>query len=144
MKMSSADVAAYPKTAKYVRDGIQSLVRVPSIIGAMQTIGQLNRPRFEHALRWGNNPSIRVTTLSGAHGEFTPGVGSNEIRISTLLATSFESGHDLRPARAGNVHLLGVTLLHELVHWGDDQDGVDRPGEEGEEFEIAIYGSVIN
>jgi len=35
---------------------------------------------------------------------------------------------------------LGVTLLYELVHW----DGIDRPGEEGEEFERLVYGSVIH
>jgi hypothetical protein len=34
-------------------------------------------------------------------------------------------------------------LLHELVHWGDDQDGVDRPGEEGKEFERRAYGTAI-
>ena len=41
----------------------------------------------------------------------------------------------------GNVLLqtIGATILHELVHWGDDQDGVDYPGEEGELFEKHVY-----
>ena len=39
--------------------------------------------------------------------------------------------------------LLGATILHELAHWGDDQDGKDIPGEEGNMFETAAYGRVI-
>ena len=39
--------------------------------------------------------------------------------------------------------LIGATMLHELAHWGDDQDGKDIPGEEGNMFETAAYGMVI-
>lgn len=60
------------------------------------------------------------------------------------MVDEFEAGKGKRVARAGDVYLVGVTLLHELVHWGDDQDGIDRPGAEGEEFERLIYGSVIH
>jgi hypothetical protein len=56
---------------------------------------------------------------------------------------AFEDGRGLVTASAGKVYLIGVVMLHELVHWGDDQDGVDRPGEEGKEFETAVYGSAI-
>lgn len=56
----------------------------------------------------------------------------------------FENGGGIRKARNGNVYLIGVTLLHELIHWCDDQDRIDRPGEEGEEFENLVYGNVIN
>jgi hypothetical protein len=38
--------------------------------------------------------------------------------------------------------MVGVILLHELVHWADDQDGVDTVGEEGFSFEDAVYGGV--
>jgi len=80
----------------------------------------------------------------GAYGEFEPGIGSNEISIERLLVVDFEAGRGMRVVGAGSVPLVGVTLLHELVHWGDDQDGIDRPGEEGEEFERAVYGRVVN
>jgi len=39
--------------------------------------------------------------------------------------------------------LLKVTAQHELVHYFDDQGGVDYPGEEGELFEKAVWGKVI-
>ena len=41
------------------------------------------------------------------------------------------------------VYLVGVTLLHELAHWADDQDGVDTSGEEGELYEKDVYGKLV-
>jgi len=47
------------------------------------------------------------------------------------------------------VYLVGVTILHELTHWADAQDGVDDavPGdpsnEEGEAYEKGVYGEVL-
>ena len=62
----------------------------------------------------------------------------------------FEAGKGLRATTSGKqVYLVGVTLLHELTHWADAQDGHDDavpgdPGnEEGEAFERAVYGGVI-
>ena len=63
----------------------------------------------------------------------------------------FEAGKGLRKTAHGHmVFLVGVTLLHELTHWADDQDGVDDPvpgdptNEEGEEFERRVYGGIVN
>ncbi|MCH7559811.1 MAG: hypothetical protein IIC67_00320 [Thaumarchaeota archaeon] len=39
--------------------------------------------------------------------------------------------------------LVGVTILHEYVHYGDNIDGVDYPGEEGQLFEIDVYGQTV-
>lgn len=64
-------------------------------------------------------------------GEFTPNSKSNELRISKSLVDEFE-----KSAGAAKItRLVGATILHELVHWGDDQDGKDIPGEEGNLFE---------
>ncbi len=144
MRMLPVDIKSYPRLAYYVRNDLPQIMRVPSIVAAMSRIGQLNRAKLSMAVRWNYGPQIRVTPLVGAYGEFTPNISSNEIRIDTNVVRNFEAGRGRRVARAGNVYLVGVTLLHELVHWGDDQDGVDRPGEEGAEFERLIYGSVIH
>lgn len=144
MKLTLTDQKAFPAFAYYVRVNIPQVICVPAIVSAMDRIGQLNKAKLTQALKWGNGPSIKITKLVGAIGEFTPDIGSNEIRIETAIVKEFEGGKGRRVAKAGNVFLVGVTLLHELVHWGDDQDGVDRPGEEGEEFEKLVYGKVIN
>jgi len=144
MRMLPADVTRYPKLAFYVRINLPQVMSVPAVVNEMNRIANLNRTQLRNALTWGRGPQIKVTNLIGAVGEFSPGIRSNEIRIDTGLVTDFENGLGRRVARAGNVYLVGITLLHELVHWGDDQNGIDRPGEEGEEFERSIYGSIIN
>lgn len=143
MKMSAADQLSFPKLKQYVQKSLPSVADVPIIRSAFLEIGQLNHSKLKQALAWGNEPTLKVTKLTGAVGEFTPDTGSNEIRLDTDMVREFENGGGWRNARAGRVLLVGVTILHELIHWGDDQDGVDRPGEEGEEFERRVYGKVI-
>jgi len=143
MKMSPADQTKYPKLKQYASKSIPEVIKVPSIVHAMNKVGQLKRQRFKTAITWGQGPLLKITPLVGAYGEFTPNTGSNEIRIQTQIVEDFEKGRGVKKSRAGKVYLVGVTLLHELVHWGDDQDGADRPGEEGEEFEKLVYGWVI-
>jgi Metallopeptidase toxin 3 len=144
MKMSATDQTNHPKLKQYVRYNLPKVASVPIIRAAMLDIAQLNHAKLKAALAWGNEPTLKVTTLTGAVGEFTPDIGSNEIRLDTQMVRDFEAGLGWRNAKAGRVLLVGVTILHELTHWGDDQDGVDRPGEEGAEFEVKVYGKVID
>jgi len=143
VRMNAHDIKSYPKLAYYVKNDMPKIIDVPSIVLAMSKVGQINKPKLRLALSWGSGPTIRIVGLIDAYGEFTPDKQSNEIRIDTKLVKEFESGKGKRAVRAGHVFLVGVTLLHELVHWGDDKDGIDRPGEEGAEFENMTYGSVV-
>jgi hypothetical protein len=143
MKMTAEDIRKYPKLAYYVKVNIPQVATVPAIVSAFAKIGGISRPTIATAIKWGIGPSIKITDLVGAFGEFTPETGSQEIRIDRRLVEEFEAGKGRRTARAGNVFLVGVTLLHELTHWADDRDGIDRAGEEGEEFERAMYGKVM-
>ncbi len=145
MQMTKEDIKAYPKFAKYVSVNIPDVANVVKIITNIQKYaGTISLAKIKEALVWGKGPMINVTVLVGAYGEFTPDSNSNEIRISDKVVKEFEEGKGLRKTPKGVfVYLAGVTLLHELTHWADDQDGVDTPGEEGEAFEQAIYGGVI-
>jgi hypothetical protein len=142
--MSAGDQSKYPKLAKYVKSSLPTVADVGVIASAMNTIGQLNLSKLRSALKWGSGPMIKVTPLPyPTYGEFTPDIGSNEVRLHDKTAQAFEDGKGLVPCPKGKVYLAGVVLLHELVHWGDDQDGVDRAGEEGKEFERKVYGAAI-
>jgi hypothetical protein len=143
MRMRNADIAKYPKLAYYVRVNLPEVIHVPAVVQAFQRIGGINRSTLRAALAYGFGPTINITNLVGADGEFTPNIGSQEIRLDRRIVEEFEAGRGRRVARAGNVYLVGITILHELIHWADDQDGIDRPGEEGEEFENAVYGGVL-
>lgn len=144
MWLDPTDAKTYQNLAEYMSRKLPTAYKEPSIAYALQKVGQFNRIKLRQALRWGQQPTVVVRNLGGAHGEFTPNIGSNEIRVNTATVQEFESGGGIRKARNGNVYLIGVTLLHELIHWCDDQDRIDRPGEEGEEFENLVYGNVIN
>lgn len=142
MRMSLADQKAYPKLTAYVKHELPTVVHVPSIVRVMKRVGQLNSTMLRKALSWGTNPDLSVQPLVDAFGKFTP--GTHELRIDKPMVEEFEAGRGRRVARAGGVYLVGVTILHELVHWGDDQDRTHNPSEAGETFETLIYGGVID
>ena len=91
------------------------------------------------AVGYGNPPKVNVKKLKNAFGEFEPGKNSNTVHIDSGWAKRFEKDHKKAAAR----QLMEATILHEMVHWGDDMDGKDQAGEEGLAFERAAYGKVI-
>ncbi|GAA5166441.1 hypothetical protein [Viridibacterium curvum] len=144
MRMKNTDMTLYPNFTRCVKNDLPKYAADTEIALAMREIGGLDNAALVRALSWNDGPDIAVVANLGAYGEFTSGAQSNEIRISQKLVQDYESGMDLRNSfRKGSVHFAVVTLLHELVHWGDDKMGIDRPGEEGEEFERRIYGNVV-
>src|ERR1700758_5421915 len=73
---------------------------------------------------------------------------STQIEIDDDLAAEFEqnSNANLRLTKFGrHVFLTGVTLLHEMCHWGNFLNGVaETDGDAGEKFETAVYGGVVD
>jgi len=143
--MYKSDIENYPKLYQYVSVKIPEVAKIDVIIKQIQKFsGDIALSRIKDALIWGKGPKLNVLDLDGAFGEFSPGIGSNELRIDSDMVEEFEAGKGLRRTPTGKmVYLVGVTILHELTHWADDQDGVDTEGEEGEHFENAVYGGVI-
>ncbi len=150
MIISRVDQTRYPKFTRYVRNSLPSIANVAAMRRAFLRYAQMNRTTLQRALAWGNQPTLNITALASPagtfrNGEFTPNTGSNEIRLNRILVTAYENGTPANMAYTTNaagtqLPRVGVTILHELVHWGDDQDGIDYPGEEGELFETAVYG----
>ncbi|WP_162501354.1 hypothetical protein [Methylobacterium crusticola] len=145
MIMSRSDQTRFPKFTKYVRYSLPQVVDVKAIVAGFAKYGQIDRATLKRALTWGNEPHIVIKPLSGAIGLFNASVDPNVINIHTRIVQEFEDGHGLRKTKWNkDVFLVGVTLLHELVHWADNLDGIDFPDEEGEQFETDVYGMVIN
>ena len=145
MRMDLIDQTLYPKFTKYIKNDLKSVAKVGSIRRAFMKYGQLDHAGLKRALNWGNNPKVNVNWTITDYGEFQPGVGSNVLQIRRSLVLDFEAGRDWVRNKSGRrVHLAGATVLHELIHWADDQDGKDYKGEEGELFEQAVYGKVLS
>lgn len=144
MYLSLIERVLYPKFYKYLRYDLPEVAKVKSIQRAFLRYGQLDGASLKRALEWGEYPTVDVTDLTGAYGEFQPGIKSNIIQIDRDLVKEFEAGRDWVTNKGGDkVHLAGATVLHEMIHWADDRDGTDYPGEEGELFEKAVYGKVL-
>jgi hypothetical protein len=104
-------------------------------------------------LKWGNAPQINVVSGLVCAGVEAFGCytwGSDEISIDEDMVKDFEAGKGKVKKTDGRlVYLVGATLLHELTHWADAQDGVDDPvpgdptNEEGNAYEKAVYGKVL-
>lgn len=73
---------------------------------------------------------------------------STQIEIDDDVVNEFEqnANTNLRLTAFGrHVFLAGVTLLHEMCHWGNFLNSVpENDGDAGEKFETAVYGCVVN
>ena len=142
--MSLWDQFFYPKTRNFLRYELPTVMHDKKKWPAFLKYSEFQGRWFGEfwavmAISWGNRPQISVEQLSGAFGEYRPGRGEHIVYLDKDWATRFEKDHKKAAAK----ELMEATVLHEMVHWGDDQDGKDQPGEEGEAFEKAAYGKVI-
>ena len=154
MNLDEATIKKYPKFHYYVKVNIPEVANVRAIISQIKKLsGTTSRATIMGALKWGEGPTIKVVPnlICGtvkAYGCYS--WGSNEIQIDEDLVKDFEAGKGLVKNVAGKrVYLLGATLLHELTHWADAQDGIDNPvpgdpsNEEGNAYEKGIYGKIL-
>jgi hypothetical protein len=92
----------------------------------MKRFSSLFEAEFRHALAWGTEPSIVITTLPrvgpggcGADGLFVPAPpqlrfksGVQDFEAGPMIATDLN-------ARGEKVIIVGAVLLYELCHWGN-------------------------
>jgi RHS repeat-associated protein len=133
----------YPRLTNYIKDGIQSIASNPTILAALSKFSEQSPDQIKNALEYGQGPTIIVTdnfrTSTPKLGEFTPFQGNDWFKIAdTDLVQKLENATG--DERDVYTVMVGITVLHEYAHYGDDQDGRDIPGEEGTQFEKAAYG----
>lgn len=154
MQLSDDTIKKYPKLYYYLKVNMPQVAEVNTIVDAIQKLaGKTTRQTIRNALKWGQGPTVKVVTnlvCSGIKAYGCYSWGSNELRIDEKLVMDFETGKGLVTTKYGKkVYLVGVTILHELTHWADAQDGVDDavPGdpsnEEGNAYEKGVYGDVL-
>jgi len=131
LKLSPGMCSKYPTAAARISSLDKRITQ--KMLNAFAQYGQASRADVLKALRAGQGPDVKPANLPNTCGQFTPNVNSQELRINERLLQDYENG-----LRSGKQ--LDATVLHELTHYFDDQDGVDYPGEEGELFEAASYG----
>jgi RHS repeat-associated protein len=147
-EMDPAQAKQYERLAHYLAYNIQGVSGNQKIMNALMKYGQFSSKQINSDLRWGHGPKVVIKKFTdNAMGEFSPGTNSNTLYINQDYVELLEK----LPAgkqRDAILFRLAMTILHEYVHFGDDQDGIDYissvgSGEEGNAFEIEAYGMNI-
>ena len=142
VSMSVQDQTLYPRLKDFLRIELPKVVNDKKKWSAFLKYSEFQGRWFGAflagwAIGWDSKPTIKIKPLPDAWGEYLPGRGEDIIYIDKSWATRFERDYKLAKAKI----FMEALILHEMVHWGDDQDGKDQPGEEGEAFEKAAYGT---
>ena len=123
---------------------------IPLIVDTIKYLTGLPEDQIKEDLEWGKGPTIHITQLDDfgtttndkTAGYFEP-KEPNVLHIDIDYANKLENGTATQYEKDAFLFYLGTTILHEYVHYGDFQDGVDYPGEEGKLFEILVYGENV-
>ena len=154
MYLDAATVTKYPKLHYYLRVDMPKVANVNAIVSEIKKhSGATSRKTIKDALKWGNTPRIEVVdnlVCAGVKAYGCYAWGGDVLQVDKALVEDFEAGKGIvKNSKGQRVYLLGVTILHELTHWADAQDGVDDlvPGdpsnEEGNAYEKGVYGKVL-
>jgi hypothetical protein len=158
MQMTIDDIEKYPELFAYLGRLGGGALSNAKIVENMSIYGLLSHSKLAHALLPGVGPQLRIKTLFGggclagidAFGCFDPAF-PGRIHLDKDMVTHFEidpksSDMMLTTATGAKVPLVGVTVLHELVHWGHYWGSAfsDEPDERGDAFEKATYGKLVS
>lgn len=140
----------YPKFTEYLQNQLPTVSNIPLIVNTIHTITDLSTEQIKEDLKWGYGPTIKIIQLDNF------GVNTSETTVGFFKAATPETIYidiDYVQGVEGNsitqyqkdalLFYLGTTILHEYVHYGDNLDGTQYPGEEGQLFEILVYGENV-
>jgi hypothetical protein len=152
MKLSADDQTNFPKLTHYLKHDFPLLIGNGIITSNLRKFGSMTSTQSRSALLWDTDPLVTITDLSAGQCGVPAAVGctrdTTHIEIDDDVVNEFENNanDNLRLTKFGkHVFLTGVTLLHEMCHWGNRVNGVvEADGDAGEKFENAVYGGVVN
>tara|TARA_R110002050_G_scaffold57866_7_gene130242 strand:- start:30043 stop:31839 length:1797 start_codon:yes stop_codon:yes gene_type:complete len=151
--LNSGYESAYPKFTEYLKNKLPNITNISKIINTIKIITGLSESQIKEDLTWGKGPTIHITQLdnySSTTSEKTVGLFSpteaDVIHVDIDYVNELENLITDQSQEDAFLFFLGTTILHEYVHYGDNQDGVEfRAGvEEGNLFEFLIYGENVN
>ena len=151
--LNSGYEIVYPKLTEYLINRFPNIVNVPKIINTIKLITGLSDSQIKEDLTWGKGPIIHITQLdnfTSRTSDKTVGLFTRSepdvVHLDIDYVNELENLITDQSQEDAFLFFLGTTLLHEYVHYGDNQDGVEfRDGiEEGNLFELIVYGENVN
>jgi hypothetical protein len=150
IEMDNKTIIDNLELAMFVKNFIIRNANDAKVLSGMKEFAQLDAGQVKEALSWGKGPKLRVVEgnkmTSGADGEFDwnpkTRIGTKHILLRKGLLQKLASTKGA--CHKAFLSYIEKTILHELVHWGDEKDSKDYPLEEGDLFEIHVWGEVSN
>jgi hypothetical protein len=153
----------YPKLTEYLQNKMPMVKDISVITNAIQDITNLTLSQIQKDLQWGKGPIIKIIQLDNYTSDTGPdtvglfdGAENSEVIfldidwVNNLENDNFDENlvdyFGLESNREAFLFFLGVTVLHEYVHYGDYLNGNNYkyPEEEGDLFETRVYGEDVD
>ena len=138
----------YPKLTEYLKNQLPKIADNDFIVNKMVQYGDLNEVQIKSILEWGKGPTIKIEQL-GSHDGFEvygkySKLNPKEILVDIDLVNDLENSTSGSEFADGHMFLIGVSILHELIHFSEYVvDGSNNAAESGNLFEIATYGQLV-
>lgn len=136
----------YPKLTEYLKNKLPTVKNNTTIVNAISAYTNMSIQQIQEHLQWGNGPTIKIEQLGSAYGKFKKNTDPNSLYIDIDLVNQMENTTPSTNVADAFIFLIGVTILHEYVHYGDynyNGDAWQYPMEEGLLFEQDVYGQSV-
>lgn len=135
----------YPKFYAMVKNLKKFVVDHPKVFSALQTYSGLSKQQIIDNLTFGNGPTVKVVELpNGVYGRFNSSISKKIIRVNAIFVRGLEQSI-LASTQEATAFLLGVTILHELVHLGRYKLNLSEGEYDfGYGFERDAFGVTVN
>jgi len=140
--MTKDDQILYPQFTRLVYDLPNFVQSEPGILPALEFYTKLSRQQILDKLAPDSGPNIVITGLSGVaqFSNYYPNtIYVDESEVQRFEANAIPSGYG-----KAMKFFLAVSILHEFVHYGDNLNPVEFPGEEGNQFETSVWGVLVD
>jgi len=144
MLILNRDKALYPNFAQFVQQELAARVlsdKAEKVWQAFKRHAQISDSLARKVLIDSTvGPLVRVADLREIPGEPQMGWFPNQHPDWVLIDESLVKQFEADSGRKDMQRKIEVTVLHEVVHWGDFRDGQHAVSEAGYAFERDAYG----
>ena len=141
--ISKENAKRYPKFNVYLYNGIEQIINNQHIMKHLIKYSEQSEDQIKRDFEYGKGSYINVFKFEdNAYGYFDASESKSTLNLDSDYVSRLETSSNLNSEIA--LFIIGVTILHEYVHYGDAKDGVHQEIEEGDQFEIATYGTIID
>ena len=129
--ISKENAKRYPKLNAYLYNEIGQITNNQHIMKHLIKYSEQSEDQIKRDFEYGKGPYINVFKFKdNACGYFDASESKSTLNLDSDYVSRLETSSNLNSEIA--LFIIGVTILHEYVHYGDAKDGVHQEIEEGD------------